>query len=258
MEKMAQPTTLTTDFSMPIGIPKGEIELKTLTLMTGYNGVGKSVIMKLYWLMTAVSGIFVANPNMSSEMQIGMLQFYFNNTFVNNDFAGRVRIAASTIWHLEVALFEGVVTKVISALPRDVKALPHPMYASASMRLLTDITQFLRFRQLVGGVLPGRTTNDRVMARLLSVYRLYDILYAETFLDVVDKLDDKGLEEINKNTINNDKHITVLKGLTVDYDDCDVLYTDEAGKQKSVSTLGSGEQALIALTVLRLNTSNEL
>lgn len=242
-------TSITVDITKPMAIKCGSIDFNALTLMTGLNGTGKSLINKFTWIMDACANIYIANRgpenDLMAEGRIGVMQFYFDNTFVDNDTTGTIKYEYGEHNHIEATLEAGRVTKLGILLDDKLEASGHPVYMSSGMRLMTDLKQYMMAKKLIG--LPkGVGEDEEKMTKLLEAYRLYDILYAEELLAFIDNsTTPEALTAINEVIGKCNDKWQPIKGLKLDYEKSDIKYQDKDDLWLSVATLGAGHQSLL-------------
>jgi energy-coupling factor transporter ATP-binding protein EcfA2 len=227
-----------------------DLNANALTLMTGKNGTGKSFIMKLIWAASSVAAVIITNRDMPSEAKIHLAQFYINGAFVDTDqIDGTVEIKYEFGDSVEIAISNGVVTHVNELLDPKLQPTSHPRYLSTNMRLMVEVTQYMKMKKALG-IGKGIPTDPDAMMKLCECYRLYDIMHAEDVIRTIDagNSSEEFLKEANKRLAIGEDHFD-LKGLKVDYDACDIKYKDKDDLWLSVASMGAGHQSLLNMFI---------
>lgn len=218
--KIDQPMTL--DF---------DIEYRSLNLMTGLNGSGKSLMNKACWAFGTIMSILHANPPSINEAA----QYVMDKTFEQQNFNGEME-AKYPNGNLKMVLCNGKVTSVEYYVDPKVKVCTPPLYMSTNIRTFQQIDQYLKVEKMLSN-----------KEDLLNLYRLYDVVFVELLKN---KLSSglKANDEFKKAILEQFK-------LTYDFDtfaieNDSVVFIDKDGKRTNLSTLSAGEQSLVNMTLV--------
>jgi len=218
--------------------------LRELTLMTGMNGAGKSLINKLVWLSAMfTNGVLVAREQKLPGDQIHLAQYLFDGTFTDNDFTGTIIPAYQFGNHVSFELEEGKVLKADFKIEDEVESSGMPVYMSTVTRLLTSFVTYIKTKNLLG-LSSGPPTIESDMQKLLTMYRLYDILFIEGQLNKFSKASKEDFERFNLDMQKFDEDFEITS-ISIDYTKPDILYSNSKVTDKSILSFSSGEQSLI-------------
>lgn len=226
--------------SPPFDIDK--MEFRALSLFVGQNGSGKSLVLKLNWMINAVAMTITGAKRMGVPFDSKALaQFTVDNTFVDCEFTGIV----GAEWDngvMEIILNAGKVEEVIMVIDDDV-TVPPPVFMSTDMRTFDQINQYLKFRKMLGG--------DQ--QKLLEMYRLYDFMYVESLIPRMKKGIKVGKQL--KATFERFEPMGDYKfrSFHITDDEDEMVYaTYKDEKVRSLATLSKGEQSLINMFIAQV------
>ncbi len=238
---MAKPTDLghliTMALKIDAPIPMDvDLEFRELVLFCGKNGTGKSLILKLSWVLGTIMGMSVVKKmllttGMDPKIDIESLsQYTFDKSFDDQNFNGTIG-ANYEQGSISITLEHGKVLSVDVTLAPEVNSCPPTIFMSTNMRTFDQITQYLKIAKIVD-------TEDK----MTEFYKLYDIAYIK-FLQV--KLE-KGLTATPKfkDTLKQFE-LEKLELETIEMTDESVYYTNTKGQRLELTTLSKGEQSII-------------
>jgi len=207
-----------------------DMEYNKLTLLTGLNGSGKSLIMKLNWAFETIMSILIHNPPSADET----VQYIMDSTFEQQDFNGEIE-AFFPKGSLKAQFDNGKVKRVEYFVDPAVKIITPSLYMSTNTRTFTQINQFLKVEKLI-----------KTEEEILSMYRLYDVV----FVNVLKQKLGNGL----KPTKNFKDSMANEFSMKYDFDTFaieneSVVFIDKDGKRTDLSTLSAGEQSLINMNL---------
>lgn len=232
------------DMTVPEKMKFTNMDIKQLMILTGTNGVGKSFVMKLIWLLsTQANNIVAAAAHKMTYPSEQTFDFLINNTFSDNDLTGTVSLLFKYGNFIKVELDNGKCTNLVASFEEDTVPSSSPVYMSKETRLLDDIIKYMKFKKLLG-ISKGFPTDKDHLKKLLEMNKIYDIMFMEKqLLGFETKINTASLEQFNDMFKKFDEKV-ILTDLRVDYDVSEIYYTIDGEKEKSVRTLGAGHQAL--------------
>lgn len=240
---------MTIDMTKPAQFTAMQLDLNALTLMCGKNGIGKTLLMKLVWVMSSISNIFiVSGKEITPEGRIAVTQFYLDNTFTDNNLTATIGFTYKDGSSVEIKVDEGKATTINYQLDEKLEPNSHPIYMSSELRKISTINQYMKVKKMLG-IPKGISSDDTLMHKLLEMYRLYDIVAAERILGFAELGDEEVVKGLNDYMHEFDEEF-VVKGITVDYDNCAIKYQDKDDLWRNVDTLGAGHQALMSMGLL--------
>lgn len=241
------------------GFTKGmdfDIEFNMLSLFVGKNGTGKSVILKLTWIVsTILNNIIAANKHKLPITDFKPLsQFYFDKSFDKQDITGDIHFEYTCGSTILIKLDKGKVIDIIPTYNVDLEPGGQPQFMSTNIRLFDGIVNYMKLKKMLGITNSMDKFTDIELNKLCDMYKIYDIIYMEMLFKKIDSgivnlIEPKvGNTETNlsktlKNFEGFNKDVDI-EDVIMDYNTPDILYKDKSGT-KSVTTLGNGEQALL-------------
>lgn len=221
------------DTPVPMNI---DMEFKALCVMVGSNGSGKSLILKLNWVLGTIIGIAVMKKVMTSkggdiDIDIEKLsQYTFDKSFDDQDFNGTIG-ADYENGNILVTLENGKIISVVTTLDPELNLAPSPIFMSTNMRTFDQIKQYLKIEKMVESE-----------EQLTDFYKLYDIAYVK-FLQ--NKIGEGYIANTKfKNTLNG-FDLEKLELESIEMTDESIYYTNAKGQRLELSILSKGEQAII-------------
>ncbi len=231
------------------------IDINKLSLFTGMNGTGKTLILRQIWILNYIVNTYVYTEGKISLEQITKaLQFLFDNSFDNNDFTGRIK---GEFAHLEIefVIDNGTVSNLsfmcIGCDIKDLEPMGLPNYMSSDMRLFSDIIKYLKFKKLLKLDKPFTEFTDEELKSLCEVYKIFDVISTEKLLSTLENSTFTTSEQVKKTLFElTKKDITFI---FYDKKNSDIIVTekfpDGTSKDYSILKLGAGEQALINMFI---------
>lgn len=202
---------------------KSEIDLNQLNVFIGANGVGKSLIMKLTWCLNMMSQLVVLKQPLTEGAQ-----FILDKSIPEHNMFGMLGIRFDSGAKLTITVFEGKVQDVSHEGFEKIDKPSKCVYMSADTRLFSSIKRYLDIRKIVG------------QEKMLEHYKLYDCMYIESLISRMPIT----LDNFSKHLLTS-VEIDGLESVDFDGDFIGVFKDD----RKSLSTLSSGQQALINMTL---------
>lgn len=254
-------------------------DVKNLNILVGENGVGKSLYMKMVWLLGLCASHVSAMDNLenvdqhvkvsqglretevyknsqspeflafvkSPEARLNILSDYYRNTFVDANFVGDAEIEFYTtknpddIGTFKLVFDNGEVTEFSYHFTDEMNFFPVPVFMSTSMRLFSQMETFFMVEQLGSP------------EQVLKQFRLYDLMYAQKFkqacpiiFDADERIDLTEMmvemnESISKLGLSQIRGIDLVDGV--------IFLLGEYEQRVRASTLGNGVQAWLNMMV---------
>lgn len=215
-------------------------KMNKLTLLTGTNGTGKSVLMKMIWALSYIANIYVAGGR--KELQ-GISQFVFDNTIHEHKMDGTMRVGFDGGVVLTLGWKHGECIASGCDNTEDVTEISIPIHMSSGLRTFQAIDYYLSARRQFSG------TQEQIMEQMLKHYKLYDVEFmermigkmpfaiTEKFMDHLEKFDmhkdfiwPKGATSIN---LDKNKGFFVTNGVDITF----------------LAQFGSGMQSILNMTI---------
>jgi len=223
---------LAINIDAPIKMEIPSMEFRSLMILVGQNGSGKSLVLKINWAVATIISSVVNAKAMGVPVDSTVLaQHIMDNTFTDQNFNGEI-IANFDNGIIELVIEKGKVVRAGVETHPLVKQVSTPIFMSTDMRTFDQIKTYFKMQKMLG--------SDE---KMLEMYRLYDIVYVKM---LEQKL--KGgwnCTDGFKKAING---FTGMEKYTYDsfhIEDDDVKLLDEAGEVRSLTTFSKGEQSLI-------------
>jgi hypothetical protein len=224
--------TLKIDLPIPMDF---DMEYQSLVIMVGANGTGKSLILKLTWVLNTIMGIGIAKKISKLNLPVeNLAQFTFDKSFENQNFNGMIK-ADYEHGQIVVGLDHGKVLSLDISSADEVDSVPTPIFMSTEMRTFDQIKRFLQLSKL------SKNEDD-----ILNFYKLYDITYVE-FLK----------RKIGNNYILSEAFKERLSSFDLGkYDiqslqmtDDTMYFTNSKEEQIELTTLSKGEQSIVNMFI---------
>lgn len=167
--------TITLDITEPLKFQEMDLNFRMLTLMTGYNGAGKSFINVCCFAISQIAQAIVGGVR-DEPLRLSA-QWIFDTCFDYKETNGLISVRFTKDSLVRVVLEKGKVVYVYFDGFEDVKHIDKIIYMSSAMRTFTGIKSYLVSRKMV-----KRMVGDdmqKIIATLSEDYKLYDILYIE-------------------------------------------------------------------------------
>jgi len=243
-----------TNATMNLENPKLSFEnlkLNDFTILVGENSSGKSFAQKIIWANTFALNSFINDyiqktSLFSETSKEEFLEFLLSNTFDDFDFTGKIRFYAQDkildvpYYILEYKLSNGKISDLFIDFPTNVKSATKPIYMSKQTRQFEFITQYLNTKSIMG---IGLNTEEEIK-EICELYKLYDVLAMEELVHkfpLVGKLLNSPL--IPKEIMGDFD----VKTIYYNKDRKAICYTDSSDKERNITTLGDGHQAMLIM-----------
>jgi hypothetical protein len=231
------------------------LEFKSLNLICGMNGAGKSLMNKLTW----VAGIFLAGKIAEKVHNISdtkdtkeSFQFILNKTFDNQDFNGefeyhlRDELLSVSFYNVKFQVENGKVTELSWSFPDDVAPCGSVTYLSTYVRDFSNIERYLKIKNMMN-IESIRSWDD--IEKLCDMFKIYDVLALES---IIPKFENAGA------LLKSIKDTGISAGLMDDFDLVDlevdkkkgeIYYHNNKNDKIRISTLGAGDQSIIMMLI---------
>lgn len=219
--------------------PKMEIDIEynNINLFVGKNGVGKSLMLKLVWVMTTHAATSLA-LGLKEPQRIKQLQWTFDHSLDNFDFTGDITVIADK-GEFSTTITKGEVLSSKMKVQKGVTRATPSMFLSKKTRQFTAFSQYLKLKDKC-------TKEDEI----LEFFKLYDIAFMETWLIKAKtgrfETFPESLMGVFDSMINEDK-VEEKKIVGIQIEGNNILYRTKDGNKNLVTTLGAGEQALLIM-----------
>lgn len=231
-----------------------DMNMNMLTLLTGANGTGKTMILKIVWLVNYVTMTYIhTEGQIPIDMMEKTTQFLMDKSFDTNDFTGKIEADYPEL-QLSFDLTDGKVSNLLFVCGTDVKDLESggiPVFLSADMRLFSDINKYIKLKKYVKLDKPFTSFTDADIDVLCGMYKIYDIITVEKLLTKISdpffKIDGKLKETLQIYIPNKDLD-------SVFYDEKSAeIYLSEIKDGKKISypviNLSAGEQSILNMLI---------
>ena len=216
---------------------KTNIEMNSLNILVGVNGSGKSLILKLNWILGTIGASAIQLRGSDPKMLVEVAQFTFDKSFTEQNFNGNITCQFEE-GQMMLILDKGKITSLIPLIPSDVTNGSTPIFMSTTMRLFTQISQYLKLSKLL--------INDE---KILEHYMLYDLIYIKHLQHII------GTHYTAPQKLKDFLASFDLAKLEIEsfqMNDENVYYTNTKGDQINLASLSNGEQALINMCVAQV------
>jgi len=240
-EKIVGVDSLEVKITKPMTIDFGIIEFNKLTLMTGMNGAGKSLLLVYSYVLTEIVTL-VLEELAPENIKIGA-QFIMDKCFTKIDTTG---VISGNFGESKITLTmeEGQILSVEATGFEDVTDVRKIKYMSSSMRTFESIKAYLRLRRVA---LDKLGSYENMATEMLDAYKLYDFKYMEMLIAsmpfehpmLIDSLKGFGMED----------RVTAID---VDLTECDFFALYEDGSKKYMTSFGKGHQSIFNMTMGQL------
>lgn len=216
----------------PIKMEIPDMEFRSLMIIVGENGSGKSLVLKINWAVATIISTVVNAKVMGVPVDSTTIaQHIMDNTFTDQNFNGEI-IANFDNGIIELVINEGKVERAGIETHPLVKQVSTPIFMSTDMRTFDQIKTYFKMQGILG--------SDE---KMLEMYRLYDIVYVKM---LEQKL--KGgwnCTDAFKSSINGFAGMEKYTYDSFHIEDGDVKLMNEDGEVRSMTTFSKGEQSLI-------------
>ncbi len=235
LKPIGHATSVFIDMSGPIEMPRFELELKNINLFIGTNGIGKSLILKLTWVMNMIA-CAVTGDVKGTEL-IDTAQFILDNSIPETNTCSAFGIKYQSGGMISIIIQGGKVSNVDYTGFEDISQAPTPVFMSTTMRLFSGMKYYFAMRALL--------PNDpqQRIAGLVKDFKLYDIMYIEGLLIRMPYVvDQKLLSMLNKFDMK-------LDLVSIEFENNDLIGTYGNSDRKSLSLLGNGHQSILNMSL---------
>lgn len=217
-----------------------------LTLVCGLNGSGKSLMLKINWVINFIvqSYLLAKEQGIVNYDLLKSAQESFDKTFDNQDFNGSIEAQFDKGNDIIIEINKGNLTKCDILLQPDISYSGMPMFMSTETRTYNDIVKYFKLRKAIGISGAITASQSKEFEDLCSSYKLYDILFLEKLYTSLSKsplIFNRQLLDALK------KYDLRFNIVSIGFDEkkCELYYMDDKGVAKSLTTLSKGEQSLI-------------
>lgn len=224
---------------------------KEIALYVGQNGTGKTFILIMQWLLGSMGTIYLNSAKSMPEYE-KILQFFFDKSFDNQTFTGKIG-AAFEYLEISFELDNGKV-KDLDIILTDPSVEIHsdgmPVFMSKNTRLFSEIVKYLKTKKLLG--MTGEITlhDDKKLEQLCDMWKLYDIFFIERMLmrlsdpnfKIKDKAQESFVETLKKEIVK----------VSYDEPNCSLIVHEmKDGKEETYSAtlLSAGEQSWVNMFI---------
>lgn len=227
-----------------------DINLRELTLMTGLNGIGKSLTLKVTWCINyiAQSYLMAKEQGLSNFPLLDFAQHAFNKSFDDQDFNGKIEVKFEDDKNDVIIEFDkGKITKFDLNFQPNVISSGMPVFMSTETRTYSNIVKYLILRKSLGIKGSMDNTNAHLFEGISDHYKLYDILFIERFITKLQKplIFTKDLKDALKKF---DLRFNV-ESIGLDLNKPEIYFIDDKGNVKSITSLSAGEQSIFNIIV---------
>lgn len=229
-----------------------DMDINQLTILTGANGVGKTLLLKIIWCLSTIANhaLIVRDMKIPGFNAVEQAQYIFDNSFDNQNFDGTIDVDYGNSGSSIKVVFElGKILDVKSYFPEEVEPGNTPLFMSKDTRLMSDVVKYLKIKKMFA--LPaGIPTDMASMGQLLEYNKLYDIIYLEKLLLLIEsKTTPDVIKRFNDQILNFDSSFSI-QAVRIDYSKPDLLYIDSKGIERSTQALGAGHQSLFGMVLM--------
>jgi len=232
------------------------LEINKLTVITGYNDVGKSYINKLFWIHNIFMSSLLQEQAMNVDVnaQLGMtnnerLTTLLGDTFRDHNTNGILGFKNEDC-SMDVTIAHGTVVEFEVKMPKKQQIPISFPYLSTNTRLFTQLTPYttiLKVLKCKSALLDGE-----VYKTLKESYRLYDILAFEAIIGLLRSITPELIIKLNEQLKVFTTHNDVLMvpsfktiGINPDFS---TFYTTEK-TSGTLDSLGTGAQSLVMMAL---------
>ena len=172
---------LETNIGFPDSKKPMNFQMRNLSLLTGMNGVGKTLVLIQTWIISYITTSYLVTKVPMKDITKA-LQMLFDYSFDNNDFTGTARGEFEHI-HVSFDIDQGKVDNLtftcVDCDVKDIQPGSMPIYMSANTRLFTAINQYSKFKKLLNLNKPIEQISESEFKTLCEQYKIYDVLFME-------------------------------------------------------------------------------
>ena len=143
-----------------------DMEYQAIALLVGMNGSGKSLILKINWVVSTIMATLINGKKMGHRLDPKeTAQYVMDGTFSNQNFHGDIT-AYFENGTLEMSIDDGIVT-MAGYDAGGVEEVPTPIFMSTQTRTFDQIDMYLQMEK------------NLTREQLLDSYPLYDMVFIE-------------------------------------------------------------------------------
>jgi hypothetical protein len=224
-----------------------KVEYRMLTLMTGMNGTGKSLVLKFTWCLNLLANChIVAKLHLKEFDPRKEMQFIIDSCFDEPDFTGRIETYHEN-GTVKIQIQGGIVIDAELDIDEDVNPEGPIIYMSNATRKFDDIVTYMKFKKHIGITAGIQHLSQDDILKLCSMYKLYDMLFME---QAIPKFDGFVITEELKKTLEETlRTLPDIQKLKVDYEKPDILMVDSRDNTSSITKLSAGEQSYLNMII---------
>lgn len=243
---LGQVKEITIDITMPVPMKFNRVSFQQLTIMTGQNGSGKSLIMACTFCMAYILSILVLRILGQKELE-DLSKIVFDKSFNNQDFNGTMHFEYDSGAWLKIEFDNGVVKSADYHMPEDIKHPTMVTYMSSQMRTFNDIKMYMTARKFLVKSNP-ELKHDEIVMEITNDFKLFDSIYVEKLLLNCPIKLSADLTKTLCESYDFDDEID-----TIDYDPnvTDFYYTrkEDPTFKKYLTTLSKGQQSILNMFI---------
>lgn len=232
------------ELSKPFPMYFIDFKVNKMTMMTGMNGTGKSVIMKINWIMSTIANYCCYKQDHQDKIDLeNEINFLFEHTFSDNNFTGDITTRFENL-DMKLELNEGKYVSFSFTTSKLLSPSNLSFYLSSETRLLSDHVKYMKMRKALGVISPLGAIDNKGFDTMLKVYKIYDVLFMEYYLRDLNgyKITEEEQASMDKMESNNLKYATI----EVDQDACTIKNVD-GEESKDLTILSAGQQAIFVM-----------
>ena len=249
METIGSIASVTLDITSPLEMKAMNLEFNKITLMTGYNGSGKSFLLVHAYIFSEVAVLIKAG--LKDKELLDEAQFVYSKSFSEIDTTGKIScnfsadlisekvLNVNLLW-IEMTLDAGKIQDLHHSGFEEVNTISRINYMSGAMRTFEAIKMYLGSKSMLNKAYNSDT--EKVMGDLLDIYRIYDLQHIERLIAKMPlKTDPRMKEQLSQ----------FFTNISFDFFDVDPIKNDfyyqtvGSTDKKYLTTLSKGDQSLL-------------
>lgn len=233
------------------------LSIKSITLMCGMNGTGKSFVLAMSWFMGWVSNAIILyvqklpqGVNIQNVIKEAA-QFGQDKTFDLKDIHGSVECIYQSGFSLKVTWDKGKIVDISwNGLTNEIQ--PQQMiYMSSAMRTFENISMYLKFRKQK--ISAQSIAPEMIVYLMAEDFKLYDVLYIEKLIAISPQAIDPSMQDHLAHFIDPKEKVEMMKIFGVDLNKCE-FWVGDSNEKRFISSYSKGEQAIINMALGALFT----
>jgi energy-coupling factor transporter ATP-binding protein EcfA2 len=226
---------------------KFELEYNKINMYVGQNGSGKTVILKMTWAFTMIMNSIIITTKMKLPLNNKGCKIILDGTFSDFDLTGSIHYEFECGSTLLMKFDKGEVIDTVPVYNIDIEPQTPPIFMSTDTRLLNDTIKYLKTKFALGIINTIDKFTEMDIKSILSIYKLYDVMFMEGLLAKIPKMTPRDYHDLNVDLLKFDENFDTITFMLIDNTKQDILYTTTKVKDVSVSRLGNGHQSLITM-----------